>query len=53
MSDKELLHLLHKYKTEIELDIPHTNNEEIDDIIKRGVDINNIFEEEEYNGEEY
>jgi hypothetical protein len=53
MSDKELLHLLHKYKTEIELDIPHANNEEIDDIIKRGVDINNIFEEEEYNGEEY
>jgi hypothetical protein len=53
MSDKELLHLLHKYKTELELDIPHSNDEEIDDIIKNGMNLNSMFEEEEYNGEEY
>ena len=53
MSDKELLHLLHKYKTELELDMPHSNDQEIDDIIKNGMNLNNMFEEEEYNGEEY
>lgn len=53
MSDKELLHLLHKYKTELELDMPHSNDQEIDDIIKNGMNLNSMFEEEEYNGEEY
>lgn len=53
MSDKELLHLLHKYKTELDLDMPHSNDQEIDDIIKNGMNLNSMFEEEEYNGEEY
>ena len=53
MSDKELLHLLHKYKIELELDIPHSNDQEIDDIIKNGLNLHTMFEEEEYNGEEY
>jgi hypothetical protein len=53
MPDKELLHLLHKYKIELELDIPHSNDQEIDDIIKNGLNLHTMFEEEEYNGEEY
>jgi hypothetical protein len=49
MSDKELLYVLNKYKVEMELDSPHnSSDEEIEDIIKNGMDLNNIFEEEDY-----
>lgn len=49
-SDKELLFALEKYKTELELDIPHiTNEEELEKIIKDGMNLftNEIEEEEE------
>jgi hypothetical protein len=34
MTDKELVFALEKYKTEIEMDVPHTDESEIDKIIK-------------------
>jgi hypothetical protein len=47
MTDKELVFALEKYKTEIEMDIPHTDESEIDKIIKEGMDLDNILKEEE------
>lgn len=52
MTDKELLFALQKYKTELELDAPHTSDEEIDKIIKDGMNLTSILEEED-NGEDY
>jgi len=54
MSDKEFLYVLTKYRIELDLDGPYnSNDQEIESIIKSGMDLDNIFEEEEYNGEEY
>ena len=50
ISDKELLYILTKYKTELELDVQHSND--IEDIIRDGMNLNNILEEED-NGESY
>jgi hypothetical protein len=50
LSDKELLFALEKYKAELEMDYPH-KDEELDDIVKDGMDLDNILKEE--NGEEY
>ena len=47
MSDKEMLHALNKYKVELELDMPHVYDTDIDDIIKQGMNLNSIFDEEE------
>jgi hypothetical protein len=51
ISDKELLYILTKYKTELELDVQHSND--IDDIIRDGMNVNDILLEEEDNGESY
>lgn len=52
MTDKELLFALQKYKTELELDAPRPSDEEIDEIIKDGLDLNSILDQLD-NGEDY
>lgn len=52
LSDKEVLFALEKYKSQLDMDIPHTDDEELAKIIKEGMDLDNIFkEEEEENGD--
>jgi hypothetical protein len=52
VTDKELSFALQKYKVQLEMDVPHTDEDELDDIIKQGMDLDNILKEED-NGEEY
>lgn len=47
ITDKELVFALEKYKAEIEMDIPHADDSEIEKIIKEGMDLDNILKEEE------
>lgn len=47
LNDKELAFALDKYKTELEMDVPHTDESEIDKIIKEGMDLDNILKEED------
>lgn len=47
LTDKELLYALTKYKSELEMDVPHTDDVEIDQIIKEGMDLDNLFKEED------
>jgi len=50
MTDKELAFTLDKYKAELEMDVPHTDESELDRIIKEGMDLDNILKEEEEDG---
>ena len=50
LTDKELAFALSKYKAEIEMDIPHTDDSELEKIIKEGMDLDNILKEEEEDG---
>jgi len=50
MTDKEIAYALSKYKAELEMDVPHLDESEIDKIIKEGMDLDNILKEDE---EEY
>ena len=47
LNDKEIAFALDKYKAELEMDVPHTDESEIDKIIKDGMDLDNILKEEE------
>lgn len=47
LNDKEIAFALDKYKTELEMDVPHTDESEIDKIIKEGMDLDNILKEED------
>ena len=48
VSDKELFTLLKKYETELEMDVNHIDEDEIDAIIKDGMNLERtLFEEEE------
>lgn len=47
MTDKELLYALNKYKTELDLDMPHSLDVDIQDIIQQGMNLDNILDEEE------
>lgn len=51
LTDKELLFALEKYSTELEIDVPHADSS-IEDIIKDGIDLDNILKEDD-NGEDY
>lgn len=51
MTDKELAYALDKYKAELEMDVPHTDESELDRIIKEGMDLDNILKEEEEDGD--
>jgi hypothetical protein len=50
VTDKELVIALKKYIKQLDMDVPH--EEEIDDIIKEGMDLNKIIEEL-HDGEDY
>lgn len=47
VTDREFLFALQKYKAELEMDIPHTDDKEIDDIIRDGMNLENILKEED------
>jgi hypothetical protein len=47
ITDKELAFALSKYKAEIEMDVPHIDESELDRIIKEGMDLDNILKEED------
>ena len=47
LTDKELLFALRKYTNELDMDVPHTDESEIDQIIKDGMDLDNILKEED------
>jgi hypothetical protein len=51
MTDKELAYALNKYKSQIEMDIPHVDETELDKIIKEGMDLDNILKEEDQDGD--
>ena len=51
MTDKEIAFALDKYKSEIEMDVPHPDESEIDRIIKEGMDLDNILKEEDSDGD--
>ena len=52
ITDKELVFALEKYKAQLDMDIPHTDDEELDQIIKDGMNLDDILKEED-NGEDY
>jgi len=51
LTDREILFALEKYKAELDMDVPHTDESEIDQIIKEGMNLENILKEED--GEDY
>lgn len=52
LTDKEFVFLLDKYKTRMELDIPHIADEaELDQIMKEGMNLDSLFKEEEEDGD--
>lgn len=52
LTDKEILFALEKYKSELDLDIPHTDETELEQIIKDGMNLDDILKEQE-DGEDY
>ena len=52
LSDREILFALEKYKAQLEMDIPHTDDNELDQIIKDGMNLDDILKEDE-DGEDY
>lgn len=52
LTDKELLHSLKKYETELDLDNIH-NDEDIENIIKDGMNLGSIFDNDIEEEEEY
>ena len=49
---KELAFALSKYKSQLEMDFPHTDDKELEKIIKEGMDLDSLFKEED-NGDNY
>jgi hypothetical protein len=47
LSDKELTFLLGKYKTRLDLDIPHMIDGDIDEIMRGGMDLDSLFKDED------
>jgi hypothetical protein len=47
VSDKELAYCLAKYKGQLEMDVRHLDDSEIENIIKDGLNLDNLFKEEE------
>lgn len=48
ISDKQLLAALHKYKEQQEIDSPYTNERELDTIISDGMNLDHLFDDDEY-----
>lgn len=53
LTDKEIVFALEKYKTQLEMDIPHTDESELEKIIKEGMDLDNILKEEDEEDGDY
>jgi len=51
ITDREILFALEKYKAQLEMDIPHTDDDEIDQIIKEGMNLEDILKDQD--GEDY
>lgn len=51
LEDKELVFALEKYKMELNMDVPHVDDKEIDKIIKDAMDLDNILKEEDDDGD--
>jgi hypothetical protein len=47
VSDKELLYALEKYEIELNIDYPHIDEEELKEIIKGGMNLERMFDEED------
>jgi hypothetical protein len=47
LTDKELAYCFAKYKGQLEMDVKHVDDSEIENIIKEGLDLDNLFKEEE------
>ena len=47
VTDKELAYALVKYKGQLEMDVKHIDEREIDDIINDGLNLDKLFKEEE------
>jgi hypothetical protein len=47
VSDRELLHALEKYEIELNIDYPHEDEEELKKIIKGGMNLERMFDEDE------
>lgn len=47
ITDKEMLFALQKYEIELNMDFPHEDDEEIEKIIKDGMNLETLFLEEE------
>jgi hypothetical protein len=47
VSDKEFLLALEKYEIELNIDYPHEDEDDLNKIIKGGMNLETIFEEEE------
>lgn len=52
LSNKELLFALRKYKAELEMDVDHSD-EEVDQILRDGMDLENILKEEDEDNGNY
>jgi len=52
LTDREILFALEEYKAQLDTDVPHTDDDEIDQIIKDGMNLDDILTEEE-DGEDY
>lgn len=50
MTDREFVFALEKYKLQLDMDVP--NAEDIDEIIRQGMNLDSILKEED-NGEDY
>lgn len=46
VTDKEMVFALMKYKNQLEMDVPHADEKEIDEIIREGMDLDNLFKED-------
>jgi hypothetical protein len=49
VTDKEFLFALEKYELELNMDSPHIDEEEIDEIIKDGMNLERMFLDDEEN----
>jgi hypothetical protein len=47
ITDKEMLYALNRYKAQLTLDVPHPDESELEKIIKDGMNLNTILQEDE------
>jgi hypothetical protein len=47
VTDKELLFALSKYKSQLDMDVTHKEDEDLDDIIRQAINLENILKEED------